>query len=154
MTKKFIMFILILAILTLIIGCGGKTDMSNYNDDKFEVGQIWSYANRPNEDKSTITILKVESYENLGIVIHIAIDNLHIKDSDGKEHDNISHLPFSKDALNKSITTLLNENQALPDFDEGYDRWKSAFDAKEAGIWSVQVSEAVEYMEEAMNKGK
>jgi hypothetical protein len=154
MIKKFVVFLLIIAVLTLIIGCGGKTEMTNYNDDKFEAGQIWSYENRPNEDKSTIMILKVEMYESLGVVIHIAIDNLHIKDSDGKEHEYISHLPFSKDALNKSITTLLNENQALPDFDEGYDSWKSAFDAKEAGIWSVIVSEAVEYMEEALNKGK
>ena len=32
--------------------------------DKFQAGQVWKYDTRPGEDSSTLTILKVEKYEN------------------------------------------------------------------------------------------
>lgn len=154
MKKKVIVFLLVNALIVSIIGCGGKADMDNYTDDKFKAGQVWSYQTRSSEEKSTIRILKVENYEEAGTVIHIALDNLHIKDSEGKEHNYISHLPFSKEALSKSVLTMIKENEPLPDFQDGYETWKSAFDAGKAGIWSLTVSEALKYMEEALIKGK
>lgn len=154
MKRRIVLFLLANALFILLFGCGGISDMSNYADDKFKVGQVWSYQNRVGEDKSMIRILKVENYEKLGIVVHIAVNNLHIKDSNGNEHDYISHLPFSKEALDKNVTTLNKEDEPLPDFKEGYESWKSAFDANEAGVWSIPVSEAMKYMEEALNKGK
>jgi hypothetical protein len=68
--------------------------------------------------------------------------------------DDIGHLPLSKDAVLKSVTTLVSENNELPDFMEGYNNWKNAFDNNTGGIFSITVKEAVQYVEEAMSNAK
>ena len=40
----------------------------------------------------------------------------------------------------------------LPDFEEGYGMWRKAFDAGNAGAYSITVAEAVEVMEKTLNR--
>jgi len=65
----------------------------------------------------------------------------------------IGHSPVSEEAILKSITALISENNTLPDFSDGYGRWKDAFDKNEAGVFSIEVAEIVNFMEEAINRG-
>ena len=146
------MVIFILVISILGVGCSMVNGKSSYSDDKFKPGQVWSYKTRPGEEKSVITILRVENDEKLGVIVHIAVNNLNIKDSSGKIHDNISHLPFSKSALENSVNEVTGENVTLPDYQEGYDTWKNAFDDGKAGVWSITVNEAIKAMEEVLNQ--
>ena len=57
------------------------------------------------------------------------------------------------EALDRSAVKLLQEKAPLPDFQEGYSEWRSAFDAGQAGIFTVTVAEAVEFAETALNGG-
>jgi len=139
-----------------LFGCKGQSDNGNFQDNKFKVGQIWNYETRKGEENSKIEILKVEKYEKDGIIIHIYVNGLKVKNPNKSSgfSDDIGHLPLSKDAVLKSVTTLVSENNELPDFMEGYNNWKNAFDNNTGGIFSITVKEAVQYVEEAMSNAK
>jgi hypothetical protein len=130
-----------------------KTDY-NYKDDTFKVGQKWHYKTRPQDEGSLLTILKIENYATDGIVIHIYVSGLKLKNPKIKEgySDDAGHSPISKDALLKSVTTLESENNNLPEnYNEGYELWKKEYDAGKAGIFSTQVSETIQFVEETVN---
>ncbi len=92
-------------ILNLLTNCKTGNDVNDFQDDKFKVGQIWKYQNRTNEDNSTITILKVEKYNDNEIVIHIYVNGLKIKNElrPNGISEEIGQLPMSKESMNKSV---------------------------------------------------
>ena len=143
-------------LINWLTGCKGQTDKRDFQDDKFKVGQIWKYKTRLGEENSTITILKVEKYDKNGVVIHIYVSGLKLKNPQLPHgfSDNIGHLPLSKDAMLKSITTIVSENNNLPDFIEGYKTWQEAFDNDKGGVFSIEVGDAVKYVEETINSGQ
>ena len=129
-------------------------------DARFEVGQQWRYQTRTQEPESTFTVVKVESYPQLGFVIHISVADVRIAsanvsdaapDATPDAMTNIGHLPFSQDALSASATNLAASNVAISDdYREGYEQWKAAFEAGRAGVWSISLSQAIEAMEGAL----
>lgn len=133
-----------------------KPESKQNNEEEFKAGQLWNYHTRPGEENSRLMILKVERYEAQGVVIHIALKGLRIANPNdpGKLMEEAGHIPFSKEAILNSVTNLDSEGNALPDFMEGYLQWKQAFDAKKAGVFSVNVSEAVKFLEEAMSNAR
>ena len=68
-------------ILNWLTGCNVPKDKRDFQDNKFKVGQIWKYNTRQSEEKSTLTILKVEKYDSAGVVIHIYVNGLKLKNS-------------------------------------------------------------------------
>ena len=123
-------------------------------DSKYKVGQQWSYTARPGEEKSYLIIVKIDDDPKLGRIIHISLRGLKIKNprSPGGISEDVSHLPFLEAALEKSGLKLLKEKVDLPDFEEGYGRWRRAYDEGKAGAYSITVAEAVEVMETALNR--
>lgn len=85
--------------------------------DQYRVGQQWNYKTRPTEKSSTLTILKIEDYPETGKVIHISVSGLKMKNpaSPTGYAENLSHLPLSEEALNKSVTSLKKEVYKKPD---------------------------------------
>ncbi|RKE77967.1 hypothetical protein [Chryseobacterium sp. AG363] len=125
--------------------------------DQYSVGQQWNYKTRPTEKSSTLTILKIEEYPETGKVIHISVSGLKMKNpaSPTGYAENLSHLPLSEEALNKSITSLKKEAYKKPDSLEmdGYSYWKKEFDNGNAGIFTIPVSEIVSTMEKSIIAG-
>ena len=123
--------------------------------EEFREGQEWKYKTRPNETKSTLIILKVEEYEGVGAVVHISVDGLSIKNVEKPEspHSDISHMPFVADSVRKCVTELLGYSE-IPDFTEGYECWKEAYENGDAGFFTVTVAESVEFMEETLSDGE
>jgi hypothetical protein len=112
----------------------------------FSVGQVWKYRTRPHEGESEITIVALDSDGELGNIVHIYVADVDIpnpKAPDGKTVF-IGHLPYSEEALRGSVTELVATADSLPDFEAGYELWKKAFDAGEAGVFEVAVSEAID----------
>jgi hypothetical protein len=151
--KTTVLFITMAALLNWFSCLKKPVNQKIFQDDKFIAGQIWKYNTRPGEEKSTLTILKVEKYDKAGIVVHVYVSGLKQKNTrvPGGYSDEIGHLPFSKDALLKSVTTLVSSGNKLPDYKGGYDVWKEAFDNNKAGVFSITVSQAVQFVEQAMN---
>jgi hypothetical protein len=42
--------------------------------------------------------------------------------------------------------------ESLPDFEEGYNQWKEAFDQGQAGWFTTSISDVVQFMEDALNQ--
>ena len=63
-------------------------------------------------------------------------------------------MPFSEAAIDASVTKRLGTVHTLPAFQEGYDSWRAGFEKGEAGVFTITIGKAVEYMEQAMLKGQ
>jgi hypothetical protein len=139
-----------------VAGCHQQpATLVDTTDSPYKVGQVWSYRTRPQEPRATLTVVKVESHPKLGTIVHISLQGLQMKNPrvPGGRSDTVSHLPFAVSALDKSIVKLLHENAPLPEFQGGYKEWRSAFDAGNAGIFTITVAESVDFVETAMNGG-
>lgn len=110
----------------------------------YEDGQIWVVQS--GEFKGAKVILAyVENQPSRGEVFHIMIPGP-IENSEGLVTSSISHLPFGKEGLDKSDLKLLHKNADVPDdWREGYEIWNEAASKGEAGIFSVTVSEAIDF---------
>lgn len=120
--------------------------------EPFQVGQVWRYFNRPGEEKSTVTILKIEKYPNSDTIIHIRVDGVTIYNSKSASgySDFLGHLPFSKNALDLSVIELVGKKDTLPDFQEGYREWKTAWSAGKGGFWTIELRKAIDGVDQAM----
>ena len=123
-------------------------------DSEFKVGQVWNYKTRSAETNSTLTVCKVEVAGKLGVVVHVSIADVNIKSPQNKDGfaTKISHLPFAESAVKQSVTQMVKEGVALPDYRGGYDSWRDAVEGRKGGIWTVSVAEAVAAMESVLNK--
>lgn len=145
------MFFLSFLLFASVLGQDGAQKVPA--ESKYKVGQQWSYSARPGEE-SYLIIVKIDSDPKLGRIIHIALRGLKMKNPrspDGLSED-VNHMPFLEAAIEKSGLKLLKEKVDLPDFEEGYRIWRKAFDANEAGAYSITVAEAVGVMETALNR--
>ena len=126
--------------------------LQDVTTSKYKVGQVWAYRTRPNELNSLLTVVKVELQHGTAVAVHIYVDGLNLKpaESGGLPGTTASHLPFSEEALDASVTDMVDHVVVLPDFEEGYMMWREAFLEGNAGIFSVTVAEVMDFMESTM----
>jgi TonB family protein len=148
---------LLLLLLGVVLTSASLTVDAQETEEKYKSGQKWSYKTRPGEEDSYLIVLKVDKDPKLGNIIHIALGKLKMKNElspDGNISENVDHMPLSQDALDKSGLKLLEEKTDLPDFAEGYQMWREAFDADRGGVYSITVAEAVNVTEAGLNQRK
>jgi len=152
-----ILFISLFAILVIHSAWFARVQdltLKDTTESKFKVGQQWSYQTRPGEEKSFFIVVKVENNAKLGNIVHIAVRNLKMhnpRSPDGFSED-VDHMPFSEEALNRSAVKILKEKVDLPHFKDGYQEWRDAFDAGRAGVYTITLAEAVKIMEATLNQ--
>jgi hypothetical protein len=130
------------------------TTLSAATDEKFKVGDEWEYRTRKSEEKSTLTILKVESSPELGIIVHVAVNKIRLANCHGgPSPDSVPHMPFARRALDDSVTKKIASDRPLPNYEDGYNEWKEAYSRKQAGIYVVPVSKAVAVAEKTYRSG-
>jgi hypothetical protein len=135
----------------------GKGSMlTKLTTGKYRTGQVWRFKTRPGEEDATLTVVRVESSEKLGVIVHVSVEGVRIESpgAPGGFSDTLQHCPFSEEAIEESVTTLVGEAETLPAFEEGYRMWREAFDAGEASIFSTTVAEAVGAIESAINQNQ
>ena len=143
----------LLILSNIFLSCG---QVEEFKDDKYEVGQIWEYETRETESASTFIIVALQNHNNLGVIINVYVDGLKIKNPsiEAGISNVIQHLPFSKQAIEMSVTKLRGKREQLPDYQEGYKEWKTAFESGDAGVFTITVKEAIEAMEQTINQGQ
>ena len=100
----------------------------------YQAGQLWSFFSKNGENDGTFIILKIEKLrcEN---IIHIAvIDDVNYP----------CHMPFSEQAIDKSVGKLLECNVDIPDVKEGYNYWLENYKDHKAGIYSISIADVLE----------
>ncbi len=128
------------ALLLLLGGAAGARA-----DSRFQAGQKWAYQTRHGEEGSTLIVLKVEQQPKLGQIVHIAIQGLKLRTTPGVVQTEIPHAPISAKALDGSVTRLLADKVAIPDFADGYAQWKAAH----GGVFTIGVARIVDVVEQA-----
>lgn len=120
----------------------------------YAVGQIWEYKTRKEEEGSRIYISHIDQHDKLGKIYHIYIDGVKIRNRHiaGGIQFELSHAPVDETTLNLSLTKLAGETDKLPDISEGYEVWKEAFDAGEGGVFSISISQLIQYIEEIVQE--
>ncbi len=136
-----------------LVGCGEKPAKieTPMEETKYKVGQVWNYSTREGEEGSRIFIVRADANEKLGTIYHIYVDGLKIKNPhvDSGVQDHLPHSPVSEKTLDESVTTLANDSAPdLPDVSEGYQTWKEAFDKGQGGIFTIPVSQIIQYIED------
>lgn len=146
--------ILGMVFLLMLPGAVGTSRAQTSMQVQFEVGQVWRFEGRPVDPDPTLVIVALEDNAVLGKLVHVSISGVSMANpvAPSGAIDTVSHMPFTEDAVHRSVTELAASAAALPDFEEGYWTWKQAFDNGEAGVWSLSVGEAVEAMEQALNQ--
>ena len=136
--------------LAILIGFFSTSAMSQ----DFQVGQIWEYKTRPGEEASRLYIVKIEAWPNGDKIFHIYADKLKIKNPmlAGGIQVELPHAPVSLQTLEQSIIKQAGTVQSLPDINEGYAAWKEAYDAGEAGIFTIPVGEIISLIEGVVKK--
>lgn len=119
-------------------------------DGKFRPGQVWQYKTRPHEEKSALTVLKIESVPKLGTIVHVRVDGVRMRNcTGGPEPDKFEHMPFTRDAIERSVTKLSTQKTEIPSFEDGYAEWRRAC----GGVYSITVAEAIAVGEASFRKG-
>jgi hypothetical protein len=147
-----------LALLATGVGsCKGKEAavISEVTNCKYHVGEEWNYRARPGEDGSTLIVGKVETTPKLGVIVHVSLAGLRVKNSHAPTgySETIAHMPFAEAALENSVTTLASSAvPAPPAFSDGYGEWRQAFDRGKAGAFTITVAEGVDFIEQTLNR--
>ena len=63
-------------------------------------------------------------------------------------------MPFSVKSIERSVTDLIDQRNNLPDFSEGYNKWRQAWDEGKAGFWTSNVKEAIVGMDSVMRQNQ
>jgi hypothetical protein len=110
---------------------------------QFSPGQVWTFHLDASEPAATLTVLKVETLEKLGEVVHISVSAVRVPSGVTR----IGHLPISIAALEKSVVALVGTDNAPADL-AGYEQWKRA----KGGVFTVSVSEAMSFVRNAIER--
>lgn len=128
--------------------------LSEVTNGNYQVGEQWNYRARPGEDTSTLIVGKVETTPRLGVIVHVSLAGLRVKNSRAPTgySETIAHMPFAEGALAKSVTTRASSSVPVPPaFADGYGEWRQAFDRGKAGAFSITVAEGVDFIEQTLN---
>ena len=130
--------------------------LTETEESLFKPGQVWSYKTRPGEEGSLLTVVKVNTTSKLAVVVSVYVDGLKVKNPGRPNGFNgeITHMPLSEKILKESVTGLIRVTTQFPNYENGYQEWKNEYENKDAGSFGVQVSEAIGFIEDAINKGK
>ena len=133
------------ALFLLCVVLGTSVEASAATAD-FSAGQVWAYRTRPGEEMSRLLIDKVEDDPRLGRIYHISVTGIHIGRPDAATRflGELPHLPVSEKTLTLSCTTLVGESGPNPNYLDGYQAWRKAFEAGRAGVYTISIAEIVD----------
>jgi len=123
----------------------GLTMAADTNPQKhdFIPGQVWTFHLDPSEPPATLTVLKVETIEKIGGVVHIAVSAVRVPGGVTR----IGHLPMSRAALDTSVLELVTIDSATADLG-GYEQWKRA----KGGVFTTSVSDAMNFVRQTIER--
>ncbi|HMK29070.1 MAG TPA: hypothetical protein VK473_05240 [Terriglobales bacterium] len=96
-----------------------------------------------------MTILRIETLPTVGTILHVRVDHVRLRNcAGGPEPDTFQHMPFTRDAIEHSVTKLEKKSVTIPDLG-GYEQWR----ADCGGVYTITVAEAIQVAEYTFNKG-
>ena len=158
--KRFLQTWGAVVVATVVFGGCSKSDpsvapkpVSKWAVGKYEVGQVWTYRTRVGEEASRVTVVAITPTVE-GDIVSVYLGGLEIENPGypGGFRRDLGHVPFTVDAMDRSVLEVVDRVTALPDFQLGYDLWKRQFDKGEAGAYEVTIAETIAGTEAAINR--
>ncbi|HEV8199265.1 MAG TPA: hypothetical protein VGS03_04525 [Candidatus Polarisedimenticolia bacterium] len=136
--------------LLLLASCGRESGRPAPEVPAHElaVGQVWNYHTRDVDQGSTLTICKLEDLPKAGSVVHVSLAGLHLKNprAPGGYTGEVPHAPFTRAAIERSITTLHGQGSPPQGFEAGYRAWQEA----RGGVFSMPVADVAGLIEKSL----
>jgi len=157
--RNNVLVLLLVAASIFLVNCNTGTAPLIYpdiKDNNFKVGQVWSYKTRQGEEKSTLTVLKVEKFTNTDTLVHVRVDGVKVYSpaSPSGYTNEIEHMPFQKKALLGSVISIVGQNDTTLALLSGYAQWRSAKDSGKAGYFVINVQQAITSIDSVMRQQK
>lgn len=95
-------------------------------ENKYAVGQCWSYDTRPGFESSRIVIGAIEENADVGEVICVTLIDVPLMLHKGEEAGpaTIDFVPFSRQAIDSSVRSLLGNEPPSAEFAGHHENWK------------------------------
>ena len=132
-------------LISLLLGMNSAVDqpVSRLN---FVPGQVWRYHTRAQDLGSSLTILKIDPpEEGVPQIIHIRVENVRMRMpwTSKDKLTTLEHLPIQRDALESSVSALL-ETRDPPPLPPDYDEWQ----ASGGSAYATPVADSVDFIEQ------
>ena len=123
-----------------------------HDDSRYAEGQLWRIRARPGEDEATLLINRIEHDPRCGAIHHIGVFGVRLDNplSASGLTTELPHFPVSRATLDASCVELLGVRAPDPEYRRGYDVWREAFDAGQAGVFDVPVADIVAFVQDAI----
>jgi hypothetical protein len=116
---------------------------------ELRVGQEWRFTGRPQDSDPRLIIDRLEQHPKMGDVVHISVRGVRIRNprAPGGYVEEVGHMPFGREAVQRSVTRLVHDSLPLPAFESGYDEWQRA----QGGVFTISVREGLDFIEKTLN---
>jgi hypothetical protein len=144
---------LALPLLVVIVGAGmvlnrwntGHVAAASSPRVEYRAGQVWAIVTPPDQPDARLTVLKVDTHERLGRVIHISLSGVELPNGSRI----VPHMPLTEAAMAQTVTKLIREDEPVTADVEGYRQWRKAVEAGKGGAFSIPVAQSFETVREA-----
>ena len=121
---------------------------------RFEAGQVWRVLGRRQDGDAHVAVLAVIDDEELGQICSIAMTGIHIRNAflEGGIQTQLPHAPVTAEVLRGAFTELIESDGPTADdpaFAEAYWEWREPYDAGEAGVFTIPLTEILDVIEQA-----
>lgn len=111
-----------------------------YVDKKYKMGQTWKSNNKAGMPSYTLTILRTDSIQGYGVIIHVSLSNIDFGEADAP-FEEVGYMPFAKEAIDNSQIELVGNISKLPAFEEGYVDWRVTVNKQQGGVFTISVED-------------
>jgi hypothetical protein len=92
----------------------------------------------------------VDSLPAVGVIVHIRIEGFQFRNCSGRPAPTtVDHAPFSKVAIDKSVTHLIKSSPEVPDYLAGYEDWL----AHCGGVYTISIAQMLDADDATFNAG-
>ena len=118
------------------------------------VGQRWRCRGRGARETPVLTINRIDPHPLGGEILHVSVSEARIRHPGLRAGviTTFAHLPIIGQVLERSGAELVGQGAIDPAYLEGYDQWKQAFDAGQAGAYRISLAEILDLIEDMLAK--
>ena len=128
--------------------------MSATSASPYAVGQLWRCQGRSDGERPVLLINRIDEHPLGGQILHVSIREAQIRHPavSGGVLTTMPHVPVIGQVLERSGAELVGQDTPDPAYIEGYQQWKQAFDAGNAGSYGIAVAEILAIVENMLAK--
>lgn len=128
--------------------------MSAPSASPYAVGQLWRCQGRSDGERPVLLINRIDQHPLGGEIMHVTIREAKIRHPalPGGMMTAMPHVPVIGQVFERSGAELIGQDTPDPAYIEGYQQWKQAFDAGNAGSYGIAVAEILGIVENMLAK--